>query len=285
MRANPTNLEWIRLLSAVIDGGNRTSPRGFPCLELLTHQTMVSMRQPVVTVKERKIGYRFMVAEAWWILSGRNDLAAIEKYAPKMGRFSDDGFGLDGAYGPKVVDQLRYCCDSLIGDNNTRQAVLNIWRERPQFSRDVPCTLSIQFLIREAGCKRYLTLVDTMRSSDVWLGIPYDWFSFSMLGAYVLLMIREREKAMMDVELGNLVVTAGSQHLYESNLPAATEIINRRQEGNLQVKPLDLSEFSGPRDFLHHLEMLKDGHHTEHSWMTDVVHAAKLASEEESSTK
>lgn len=270
--AKPTNTEWVELLHSLATTGDSVAPRGLRCLEKLSYTTRVDMTAPVVTVAERKVGYRFMAAESWWIISGKNDLASISPYSKDIHKFSNDRKRFDGAYGVKVVEQLRYVCDSLLDDSDTRQAVIGIWRENPRTSRDVPCTLSCQFLIRKVGSRRYLNCIDYMRSSDAWLGIVYDWFNFSMLSAYILLTLKQRDQeGMQDVRLGTLSLTAGSQHLYVSNMHKAVDIISNGIANQLAYNPLNIDEFNSPEDFLCHLEMLKDKKDSGHKWMRELI--------------
>lgn len=254
---------WVDLLTKVYSSQSTVSPRGLQTKELLGSQTRIDMARPVVTYSARKLGRRFAVAEAAWIIGGRNDLASILPYSKDIAKFSDDGRFFSGAYGVKVVDQLRYVCDSLRQDQDTRQAVINIWRENPRPSADVPCTLSLQFLIRN----KRLQCCATMRSSDVWLGVVYDWLNFSSLSTYILLMLRE--KGVADLELGELILTAGSQHLYESNFKAVEALFSDTK--TQEYAPLDVSEFSSPEDFLNHLNELKDRKDSGHEWLRELL--------------
>jgi thymidylate synthase len=56
-----------------------------------------------------------------------------------------------------------------------------------------------------------------MRSSDVWLGVPYDVFNFSMLAHLVCGLLNEHRKFDNAVKPGQLFLTAASSHLYETN--------------------------------------------------------------------
>lgn len=183
-------------------------------------QSDFNMNQPVVLCAKRRIGYRFMAAEAAWIMSGDNRVSSIAPYSKEISKFSDDGIYFHGAYGPKIVDQLTYVVDSLVKDDMTRQAVLSVWRENPRGSKDVPCTLSAQFQLRQNTLYTFLT----MRSSDVWLGVPYDVFNFSMLSAMVALMVEQRTE--VPVYLGTLTLTAGNQHVYARDFERIEEVLN-----------------------------------------------------------
>ena len=200
--------------------------RGQRTLEILASQTNVDMDFPVVTAKARNLGYRFMVAEAWWILTGQNAVETIKPYSKQIERFSDDGVHFAGAYGPPVIDQLTYIVDSLQRDKQTRQAVLSIWRPNPRDSKDIPCTVSVQWLIRD----NYLHCIDNMRSSDAWLGWPYDIFNFTMLTAHILQLLKKRGSGYENLELGTLTLNAGSQHLYERDLENVEKVLKNEEE-------------------------------------------------------
>ena len=144
-----TNKEWLKTIEQCMRWGNVVAPRGKKIKELLGYQTMIPMDFPVLTVEERKLGYKFMAAEAAWILSGDNRVKTIAPYSKAISNFSDDGYFYHGAYGPMIRDQLHFVIDALNSDPDTRQAVLTIWRPNPRPSKDIPCTVSIQFLIRD----------------------------------------------------------------------------------------------------------------------------------------
>ena len=182
-----------------------------PTLEAICYSSTIDATRPTTYVDDRKLGYRFMCAEAAWILSGDDRVETIKPYSKEIERFSDNGVTFFGAYGPKLVEQWDYCLDKLASSPDTRQAVINIWREQPPGTKDVPCTLSWQFLIR----RNLLHLVATMRSSDAWLGWPYDVFTQAMIIHAMCLDLRQKG---INVSPGCVTLTAGSQHLYEKNL-------------------------------------------------------------------
>ena len=191
-----------------------SKPRNLKCYEVLNDDWSVDMDDPVITIPERKLSYDFMMGEAAWMLEGRNDVESVSKFANSIKRFSDNGITFYGAYGPKIIDQWPYVLDALEKDKNTRQAVINIWRENPRSSLDVPCTLSLQFFLREASDELWLHTIATMRSNDAWLGTPYDTFNFSAISFYLCLLLNQRETKC---KLGKLTIQAGSRHLYDTD--------------------------------------------------------------------
>lgn len=255
-KTSTANEAWIQLLSHVFFEGSRASPRQQDTLEWLGYQSVVDMRYPLVTVEARNLGYRFAPAEAWWIGTGKNDVASIAPYSRAIAQFSDDGETFFGAYGPRLRDQLPYVVETLYRDPDSRQAVATIWRENPPRSKDIPCTVSAQWLVRtdEEG-QRFVYCVDTMRSSDAWLGWPYDVFNFTMLSAYVAayLALAWGEP----VYLGKLVLQAGSQHIYRRDLEGVKACL--RDPRAFSYEPLNPMDFAGnPSWIWSHLQGLAD---------------------------
>lgn len=248
MSRNTFNDNWVKLISKIHEKGSVVKPRGNMTREILNSAIEIDMNYPVLTVKERKLGYKFMVAEAWWILTGRNDVESIAPYSRKIQEFSDDGNFFFGAYGPRIIDQLSYVIDALASDRETRQAVLTIWRSNPRRTKDVPCTISVQWFIRDGK----LHCIDNMRSSDVWLGVPYDAFNFSMLSGYIAILLAKRE---VYVDLGTLYLNAGSHHLYFENWEQSFQISKSHTCYN---SPEFNTIIMTPQKLIKYLEAMKD---------------------------
>lgn len=210
---------WINSVLRALASDNVVAPRGRPTRELPQFTVRVAMTRPLVSVPERKLSTKFACAEALWMLDGDDRVEPLAKFAPAMRDFSDDGVTLAGAYGPEIKRQLDYVVNTLGRDRDTRQAVLTMWKPNPPPSKDIPCTIALDFKIREGklNCHAF------MRSSDIWLGLPYDVFSFSMVAAHVACRANViiRLKGGDPIGLGSLFLTAASSHLYEDNVPAA----------------------------------------------------------------
>ena len=204
---------WLEAVNDILTNGDLVAPRGKMTREILQRTIVVNMRKPVLRVPNRSLSYRFMAAEAFWILSGDDRVATIAPYNSRIKDFSDDGERFFGAYGPKIVAQLPYVIEKLQADEDSRQAGLTIWRECPPQTKDVPCTVAIFFNIRGDKLNAHVF----MRSSDVWLGVPYDVFNFSMLSHLVCGLLNEHRPAADAVSPGRLFLTAASSHLYETN--------------------------------------------------------------------
>lgn len=158
----------------------------------------------------RKMPMRYAVGELLWYLSGNPTLKAIQNYTKAWDRMSDDGLYVNSNYGWCIqhkynFDQWEYVKDLFMKDKNTRQAVLHIKTADNKPSKDVNCTVCIQFLLRDGK----LNATTYMRSNDIWMGFPYDVFSFTALQCKMAMEL--------GVDIGTYTHIAGSLHLYERN--------------------------------------------------------------------
>ena len=207
---------YQRMCRALLEHGVESNPRAMPIRELLgVSMRLSNPRTRMLDVPRKKLPASFAIGEWLWTIGAHEDLAFIRYYAPSYGRFSDDGVMLNGAYGPRIVPELDKIVDLIRSDADSRRAVVPIYARRDVGldSRDIPCTTTLQFLLR--GGK--LTMITTMRSNDIILGMPYDVFNFTM--------IHEWMACRLGVELGDYIHFAGSLHYYGSDEAKLREII------------------------------------------------------------
>ncbi|MEC4020481.1 thymidylate synthase [Streptomyces sp. H27-D2] len=165
--------------------GRRVSPREMATREVF--DASMKLTEPrarlLVAPPARVLNPAFAVAETVWILSG-TDAPWIFDYNARLRQYADDGI-LRGAYGPRMrnwageIDQLRRVVDILKADPDSRRATIQLYDPVRDSAghKDVPCTLGFRFHLRGGR----LHMSTTMRSQDVWIGMPYDLFFFTTL--------------------------------------------------------------------------------------------------------
>lgn len=210
---------WFTRLRALDQMGNLVGPRGQLTREFLNPSPLVVEASfNLLDVPARFLNFRFAVAEWLWVAFGHSDVTTIAQYNRVMEQFSDDGVFLTGAYGPHVGAGKRSVLAKLRADRESRQAVIQI--PRPAVAtKDEPCTLSLQYLIRpnDRDGLPQLNCIVTMRSSDIWLGVPYDVFTFTQL--------QNCFAGELGVRRGWLALHAGSAHLYERDRERACTVL------------------------------------------------------------
>jgi len=118
-------------------------------------------------------------------------------------------------------------------DKDTRQAVMNIHipEDRHKGNKDVACTLTLQFFIREEA----LHMIVNMRSNDIIRGFTNDVFQFTMLQECMMLQLRD---TYPDLKLGHYFHNAGSIHIYELHYEMADQIL-KEDAIDLEMIPMD----------------------------------------------
>jgi len=204
---------WFALLKNLFDDGLPVSPRGYETRELLGVQLRVKdMTKNILVHPARALSYRFAIAEWLWIAAGRHDVETVTRYNKHIAQFSDNGTTFSGAYGTRILPQMEYLLEQL-KKPHSRQAVVSIWTPNPVPSKDIPCTLIWQLLARGGE----LHAIVTMRSSDIWLGLPYDMLNFSQLTNSVA--------GELGLVPGSFTFNLGSSHLYERDREKAAAVL------------------------------------------------------------
>lgn len=168
----------------------------------------------IVTSPIRNMPMRYAIGELAWYLSGSNRVADISQFSKVWETLSDDGETNNSAYGWRIFNkfgfnQWRHVFDLLKKDPNTRQAIIHIKDADKAPTKDTPCTVYLQFLLRDGK----LNLSVHMRSNDVWMGVPYDMFSFCFLQMLMAMSL--------EVGIGEYTHYAGSLHLYKRDYSKA----------------------------------------------------------------
>lgn len=242
---------WINTLGRINMYGETLDSRAGPSWELVGFSAqLTNVDRTFLLNVRRKLSPFYACAELLWYLSGVNHVNMLKAYAPQYANFTENGVSY-GAYGYRLfsnlcgrdasgyldekhrmtghnTDQIDVLIHHLLNDRNSRQAVVTFWEANDlahackKDHKDLPCTLSLQFLLRDGR----LHLVATMRSNDVWLGMPYDVFTFTCIQRLVA--------SALDVECGTYTHQAGSMHLYKKNAQGAKEAMRTPYHGNLK---------------------------------------------------
>lgn len=205
---------WYNLLAA--QHGNEDSRDGAVTGEIINAVTVIeNPKDNLVTSPIRKLSHKYAIGELLWYLSGSNKLDAIANYSKAWNKLSDDGETVNSAYGHRIFekfgfDQWEHVKGLLEADPNSRQAVIHIKEPNPEKTKDLPCTVALQYFIRDG--KLYATTY--MRSNDIWLGFPYDVFTFTCL--------QIKMAFELGVGIGSYTHIAGSLHLYSRNVQSTT---------------------------------------------------------------
>lgn len=219
---------YPRLLETVLERGHKVAPRGEPTYEISPLVFVLEDPRDCIRLQRcRRLNYAYAVVEKLSLLRDVVDVEMFCFYIPRLRCLLSEQGTFEGAYGPRVSAQLGYVYDLLRQDPDSRRAVITVFSSPADHkpSPDIPCTISLQFLLRDGQ----LSLIANMRSSDIYLGLPYDVQQFTFL--------QQLLAGWLDVGLGPYIHVAGSAHIYERDLSRVLEVLRHPDELNAHAEP------------------------------------------------
>jgi len=146
------------------------------------------------------------------------------------------------SYKNKGIDQLKLLIKMIKEDPTSRRLILTAWNPIDINKMALPpCHMTCQFYVRDG----YLDCQLYQRSADMFLGVPFNICSYSMLSHIVA--------HCCDLKPGKLIHIIGDAHIYESHM----EVVKTQLERPLLVcSPIfEISENS-PKD----IDLLEEKH-------------------------
>ncbi|WP_161790142.1 thymidylate synthase [Streptacidiphilus carbonis] len=184
-------------------------------LELVGHAFRLEDPQAVLIDRpSRPINVPYVFANTLWATSRSDLVEDIGYWNSRAPSFSDDGRTVRSAAGPRVFGgQFQSALKRLRDDPSTRRAVIILLTPDDLMAdtRDIPCTCSLQLIIR----KSRLEAVATMRSQSAVMVMPYD--------IPLLTSIQCIAAAELGIEPGSFVHFSSSLHVYEDEIATLEE--------------------------------------------------------------
>ncbi len=170
---------------------------------------------------------RVAAVETAWELTGTQDPTFVLQHAPKIWRdFVEEDGRIECAYGYRWRrhfgrDQIWMAIRALTEDPSNRQVYVSTWDPfadglgAPDQPKNVPCIAG--FSLTRTDDLAHLSVF--IRSSDVFVGLPYDVMNYALkLDAFA---------ASLDCRPGTLHVTLAHPHIYEPHFDMLTESLDR----------------------------------------------------------
>jgi thymidylate synthase len=182
---------------------------------------------PLLTTK--RVHTKSIIHELLWFVSGDTSAKTLQKNGVTIwDEWAGESGDLGPVYGaqwrrwraapplgsgstePVEIDQLDLLVEQIRNNPNSRRLVLSAWNVGELDAMKLPpCHLLFQFNVSEGR----LNCAMTMRSCDVFLGLPFNIASYALL----TMMIAQ----VTDLEPGELIVSLGDTHVYQNHFEQA----------------------------------------------------------------
>ena len=232
--------QYNQALEHILENGKQKTDRtGIGTISVFGHQMRFDLRTGFPAVTTKRLAWKSVVSELLWFIEGSGDerrLAEIlhgtrdpekktiwtanaeaDYWKPKA-KFEGD---LGRVYGVQWrdfggVDQLQNLIDGIKKDPSGRRHILSAWNpaELDQMALP-PCHVMSQFDVTDG----YLSCQLYQRSCDMFLGVPFNIASYSLL---THIIARE-----CGLKVGDFVWTGGDCHIYTNHMDAVKEQLSR----------------------------------------------------------
>ncbi|HSO07982.1 MAG TPA: thymidylate synthase [Pelomicrobium sp.] len=220
--------KYLDLMQHILDHGTRKSDRtGVGTLSVFGYQMRFDLNEGFPLVTTKKIHLKSVIYELLWFLNGDTNI----KYLKDRGvTIWDEWADANGDLGPiygyqwrswptpdgKHVDQISKVLNEIKTNPDSRRLIVNAWNVGELHRMALtPCHALFQFYVADGklSCQLY------QRSCDVFLGLPFNIASYSLLTHMVA--------QQCDLGVGEFVWTGGDTHLYLNHLEQARLQLSR----------------------------------------------------------
>ena len=218
---------YLDLLQTILDTGTRKSDRtGTGTISLFGHQMRFDLSQGFPAVTTKKLHFKSIIHELLWFLSGDTNIRYLNDNGVRIwDEWATDEGELGPVYGAQWrnwvaadgshIDQVERLLQDLRKRPDSRRHIISAWNPAllPDESRSPqenaaaglqalpPCHTMFQFHVADGrlSCQLY------QRSADVFLGVPFNIASYSLLTMMVAQVV--------GLEPGDFIHTFGDVHI------------------------------------------------------------------------
>lgn len=245
---------YIQLLKNVLSEGEEIQTRNGITISKFGYLLKFTNINDFPLLTTKKIFYRGVLEELLWFLKGSTNAKYLQdknvhiwdgnstrEYLDNNG-FANYEVGELGPvygwqwryYGKKYnntgdengIDQIKYVIEELLKENNSRRAILNAWNPLQLNEMALPpCHIMYNFYKNKDG----LSCLMTMRSSDLFLGLPFNIASTALLTHIIA--------KVLHLEVKDIAVSIADAHIYKEHVDVVNEQINKNiYENNCKLK-------------------------------------------------
>ena len=211
--------QYLDLMRRILDeGAEKTDRTGTGTKSVFGHQMRFDLSTTFPLLTTKKLHLRSIIHELLWFLTGDTNIKYLhENKVTIWDEWADDLGNLGPVYGHqwrkwesadgRIIDQITQVIEQIKANPDSRRLIVSAWNVGDIDRMALPpCHLLFQFYVAEGklSCQLY------QRSADVFLGVPFNIASYSLL----CMMMAQ----VCGLKPGEFVHTLGDAHLYSNHL-------------------------------------------------------------------
>ncbi len=220
--------QYLALMDKVLkEGVTKEDRTGTGTYSLFGHQMRFDLSKGFPLVTTKKIHLKSVIHELLWFLKGSSNISYLKDHGVRIwDEWADENGELGPVYGVqwrswptpngRSVDQIANLIKNIKENPDSRRLLVNAWNVSEIENMALPpCHTMFQFYVAEGklSCQLY------QRSADVFLGVPFNIASYSLL-TYMVAQV-------CGLQVGDFVHTFGDAHLYSNHLDQAKLQLSR----------------------------------------------------------
>ena len=226
--------QYLDLLKDIIDNGvDRSDRTGTGTRSVFGRQTRFDLSKGFPCLTTKKLHLRSIIHELLWFLKGDTNIKYLhDNKVTIWDEWADENGDLGPVYGHQWrswptpdgghIDQIANLINSLKNNPDSRRHLVCAWNVAEVDKMALPpCHCLFQFYVGGVGAsgKRKLSCQLYQRSADMFLGVPFNIASYSLL----TMMLAQ----VCGYEAGEFIHTFGDLHLYSNHFDQAREQLSR----------------------------------------------------------
>ncbi|WP_046003486.1 thymidylate synthase [Pseudoalteromonas rubra] len=252
---------YLELLRDVLENGTQKGDRtGTGTRSVFGRQIRHNLQDGFPLLTTKKLHFKSIANELIWFLKGDTNKTWLNENGVKIwDEWALENGDLGPIYGKQwtawptkdggEINQIDYVVDTLKNNPNSRRILFHGWNVEylpdesmsPQENVEAgrmalpPCHLLYQFYVADGKLSGQLYI----RSSDIFLGLPYNIASLSLL----VHMLAQQ----CDLEPGEVIVSFGDLHAYSNHMEQIEQQLQREPKGlptfNILRKPESIYDY------------------------------------------
>ncbi|WP_124642227.1 thymidylate synthase [Amniculibacterium aquaticum] len=231
---------YLDLLQHILDNGSdKTDRTGTGTRSVFGYQLRYDLSKGFPLVTTKKVHLKSIIYELLWFLKGDTNIQYLKDHGVSIwDEWADENGDLGPVYGAqwrswlgadgKVVDQITEVIDQIKKNPDSRRLIVSAWNvaELPKMAL-APCHAFFQFYVNDGK----LSLQLYQRSADVFLGVPFNIASYTLLQMMVA--------QVCGLELGDFVHSFGDVHIYNNHFEQVKRQLSRetRELPTMKLNP------------------------------------------------
>lgn len=219
--------QYLDLLRHVKSNGTKKEDRtGTGTISVFGYQMRFDLSKGFPLVTTKKCHLKSIIHELLWFLQGNTNIQYLNDHGVSIwDEWADENGDLGPVYGAqwrswnttdKTIDQITEVIKQIKQNPDSRRLIVSAWNvgELDQMAL-MPCHALFQFYVANGklSCQLY------QRSADIFLGVPFNIASYSLL----LMMVAQ----VTGLKVGEFVHTFGDAHIYMNHFDQVDEQLSR----------------------------------------------------------